>query len=294
MTKSIAILGFGAGGRYLAAAIASPERHIQASDPMVEDAKLDPALGARAAELGVTLHGAPGPWLRDADIVVSLVPGSVAEAVAAAAAETLRPGSLFLDLNSITGEMMARVAESFRGKDISVVDGGVLGNFEAGNPVPVLLVGENAERAAALLPASHFKVQIAPGKPGDASAIKMLRSVLMKGLEALCVECFVAAEAQGVRPLLMRAFDDLGDRPFVTTMEVLTMTHLLHAQRRMGEVERVQSVLAKEGVRDLMTEATRQLFLNTVEAKVRPAGGETLPIEESLEILRRIYATTPA
>ena len=60
MTVSIAILGFGAGGRYLADALAGPGRRIVASDPMAGDAKLGPGLKARAAELGVTLHEKPG------------------------------------------------------------------------------------------------------------------------------------------------------------------------------------------------------------------------------------------
>jgi 3-hydroxyisobutyrate dehydrogenase-like beta-hydroxyacid dehydrogenase len=188
----------------------------------------------------------------------------------------MRAGATYVDFNSITGDMMVEAAEILSGQSIQVVDGGVRGNFEGGNAVPVLLVGEGAQAVAELLPSSHFLSQVAPGRPGDASAIKMLRSVLMKGLEALCVECLLASESQGLTPLLLKAFDDLDSRPFVKTMEVLTRTHLIHAGRRMKEVERVAQVLEKQGIDDVMTQATLSLFQKTLAGKIVPDFGRDL------------------
>ena len=269
--KAIAILGFGAGGRYLAGALQRRnDLRLLAFDPMAGDPTVAPVLEAAAQDLGVTLHGRLGGWLAEADLVFSLVPGTVAIEAARNAADYLRAGTTYVDFNSITGDMMVEVAGVLSAAGIQVVDGGVLGNFEGGNAVPVLLVGEGAERVTGLLPASHFLCQVAPGKPGDASAIKMLRSVLMKGLETLCVECLLASESQGLTPLLLKAFDDLDSRPFVKTMEVLTKTHIVHAGRRMKEVERVAQVLEKEGIDDVMTQATLSLFRKTLAGAIPP------------------------
>ncbi len=122
----------------------------------------------------------------------------------------------------------------------------------------------------------------------------MLRSVLMKGLEALFVECLVAAEIQGLRPTLLEAFRDLDERPFAKTMEVQTVTHLVHAARRLKEVERVASVLEADGLEGIMTEATRRTFAATVAAGVAPGSGEPLSLDETLQVLTGVFRKIPA
>lgn len=201
----------------------------------------------------------------------------------------LRPGALFVDLNSITAAMVGEIAADFDGSGIDLVDGAVLGNFCAGGRVPVLLAGTRAAEVRDLLAGEMFKPACIEGRPGDASAIKMLRSVLMKGHEALFGESLVAAEAQGLRPAFLQAFGDLDERPFATTMEVQTVTHLVHAARRLGEIERVQSVLQADGVDDTMTEAARRLYAKTVAAGVAPEHGEPLSLDETLAVLARAF-----
>ncbi|MDX1575654.1 MAG: hypothetical protein R3285_05645, partial [Kiloniellales bacterium] len=196
---------------------------------------------------------------------------------------------VFVDLNSITAAMVREIAGLFEGSGIDLVDGAVLGNFRAGGRVRVLLAGPRAEEVRGLLAGERFEPSCIDGAPGDASAIKMLRSVLMKGLEALFVESLVAAEVQGLRPAFLQAFGDLDERPFATTMEVQTVTHLVHAARRLGEIERVQSVLRADRVDDTMTEASRRLYAKTVAANVAPATGEPLSLDETLAVLTRVF-----
>ncbi len=288
----VALLGLGVGGGFMARALgelSSPPRLV-AHDAGIADERHAPRLRAVADRLGVELHGELGPWLAAADVVVSLVPGSVAVEAAEAAAAHMRRGAVLADLNSITGDMMYAIAAATARHGIATVDGAVLGTFESGDRIPVLLAGPEAARVVPVLPEARFLVRVIEGRVGDASAIKMLRSVVMKGLEALCVECLVAAEVHGVRHELSRAFDDLDGRPFQRTMELLTRTHIVHAGRRLKEVERVASVLEDHGVAGTMTEATRALFDRTVAGAVRPLDGEPLPLDETLRVLRRLLA----
>lgn len=264
---------------------------VLAFDPLAAVGEKGPGLVRQAEEMGVVLHGEIGPWLGAAEAVFSLVPGTVAVAAAQGAVAHMAAGSGYVDLNSITGDMMKDVAAVFADSPVQVVDGSVLGNFQGGNRVPVLLTGEGANRIAALLPDSHFLVDVIDGQIGDASAIKMLRSVLMKGLEALCVECLVAAEAQGVRHLLLEAFKDLDSRPFVRTMEILTVTHPIHAARRLKEVERVASVLEKYGVEGTLTEATRVVFARSAEANLSPDSKDPKDLQKTIELLRGPHST---
>jgi 3-hydroxyisobutyrate dehydrogenase-like beta-hydroxyacid dehydrogenase len=290
----VLIVGFGEGGRYLAKALTEGEApNLLAYDPALSNPAVAYRLREAAEALGVVLRAELGAWLGEVDIVFSLVPGTAAVEAALALAGKLRAGAIFVDLNSITGELMCDVAAPLLATGVRVVDGCVLGNFQGGTRVPILLVGDGAKEIATLLPPQSFIIDIISGAIGDASTIKMLRSILMKGLEALCIECLVAAERRGVRETLLRAFKDLDERSFVRTMEILTVTHVLHAERRLKEVDRVLSVLAKEGVWSVMTEATRQVFRNTVEAEMRPPDGRLLPFAETLQRLDAIYRRYP-
>ena len=287
---SVLVLGLGEGGSYLAGALQAADSapHILAYDAAIASPGAE-GLRRKAAELGVELREEIGAWAGAVDLVFSLVPGSAAVSAAQALRPVLRPGAVFVDLNSITATMVREIAGVFEGSGIDLVDGAVLGNFRAGGRVPLLLAGTRAEEVRDLLAGESFKPDCIEGAPGDASAIKMLRSVLMKGLEALFVESLVAAEVQGLRPAFLQAFGDLDERPFATTMEVQTVTHLVHAARRLGEIERVQSVLQADGVDDTMTEASRRLYAKTVAAGVAPDDGEPLSLDETLAVLTRVF-----
>ena len=287
---SVLVLGLGEGGGYLAQALATAKTAptLLAYDAAIASPDAA-ALREKASTLGLDLHEDIGEWVGAVDFVFSLVPGSAAVAAARTLRPVMRPGAVFVDLNSITAAMVHEIAAIFDGGGIDLVDGAVLGNFRAGGRVPVLLAGARAEDVQGLLAGEMFKPACIAGQPGDASAIKMLRSVLMKGLEALFVESLVAAEVQGLRPAFMQAFGDLDERSFATTMEVQTVTHLVHAARRLGEIERVQSILQADGVDDTMTEASRRLYAKTVAAGVAPASGEPLSLDETLQILTRVF-----
>ena len=294
MTKteapSVLLLGLGEGGAYLAEALGAAE---PAPRRLAYDAAVAGPGAARlrekAAGLGLELQDSIGDRAGAVDVVFSLVPGSVAVAAARELKPVLAPGALYVDLNSITAAMVHEIAVVLDGSGVDLVDGAVLGNFRAGGRVPVLLAGARAGEVRDLLDGARFKPACIEGPPGDASAIKMLRSVLMKGLEALFVESLVAAEVQGLRPAFLKAFDDLDERPFATTMEVQTVTHLVHAARRLGEIERVQSILQADGVDDTMTEASRRLYAKTVAAGVAPDGGAPLSLDETLAVLTRVF-----
>ncbi len=291
--KSVAVIGFGEGGRYLAESLKTNSNlTIAAQDAGLAKAEVAERLRMAAQALDIDLHATIGTWLRDFDVVFSLVPGTVAVDVATLASAHMKPGSIFVDLNSITGDMVRDAAQPITDAGLRMVDGSVLGNFQGGNKVPVLLVGNGASEIETVMPADRFIVDVIDGEVGDASSIKMLRSVLMKGLEALCVECLVAAEKQGVTETLFQAFKDLDERPFVRTLEIMTVTHIIHAERRMKEIERVSSVLEKDGVRDQMTEATYKVFKNTVDSGIRPDDGKVRSLPETLAALDKIYSTT--
>jgi 3-hydroxyisobutyrate dehydrogenase-like beta-hydroxyacid dehydrogenase len=127
-------------------------------------------------------------------------------------------------------------------------------------------------------------------KVGDASAVKILRSIMMKGIEALSVECLVAAHRQGLVDQVLDNVGDVDSIGFSNWVKTLTVTHLVHAKRRMEEVEKAIENLNETGMQALMSEATRQSHLRTVQAGFDAAEVADLDLKGALTMLdQRIF-----
>jgi 3-hydroxyisobutyrate dehydrogenase-like beta-hydroxyacid dehydrogenase len=168
---------------------------------------------------------------------------------------------------------------------VSVVDCAILGLIAAGGArVPLLLSGPDAETTAAFLNERGCRARSIGGAAGDASGVKLLRSVVMKGLEALLIESFVAAEKQGLRSQVIEALEDLGQTPAETTIATLLTTHLRHARRRAVEVGEVREMLTETGCPSRMMTAAATIFSRSLEAGI--VGNETpASLDEALALL---------
>src|SRR5690606_11498719 len=99
----------------------------------------------------------------------------------------------------------AQIIEAAGGRYVDVA---VMAPVEQGLAVPLLLSGPHAAAAVPLLKALGFtNLRVVGGEVGRASAIKMIRSVMIKGLEALSWECAAAAEAAGVYDEITASLD---------------------------------------------------------------------------------------
>ena len=146
-------------------------------------------------------------------------------------------------------------------------------------------IASAAQRAAAFLQPFGFNVQVMSARAGDASSVKIIRSVMAKGMEALSVECMVAAHRAGLVKEVLECFSDIDARTFAGMVKSLTTTHIVHAKRRMEEMDKAQENLIELGIRPLMSERTRESHARTVDAGVAPADARLTTFEEALEIL---------
>ena len=108
---------------------------------------------------------------------------------------------------------------------------------------------------------------------------------MVKGMEALGVECMVAAHRAGLVQEVLDCFSDIDERTFAGMVKSLTTTHVVHAKRRMEEMDKAQENLRELGIVPLMSERTRQSHARTVDADVAPADASLPSFEEALEIL---------
>jgi len=297
--KVIALLGFGEAGSNIARGLAAeggwrsaskpgdnaPRRLIAIDTALDKDAR-GTALGKEARRLDVAISDRYTEALSEADLVISAVQGEHALDAAKAAAPLLKQGAHYLDLCTVTGKMSDEdraAIESGRGRYVDIAVMG--GFFKSGIKAPMLVAGPDAEPVVAWMNANGFVTTYLGPKPGSASSVKMLRSVIMKGIEALAVESFVAAERQGILKEVMGCMGDVDAVTFSGQLAMLAQTHIVHAERRWEEMGLVAQTLRETGVDPLMTTAIEKSHRRTVDARIAPADGKVPPLEEALRLL---------
>jgi 3-hydroxyisobutyrate dehydrogenase-like beta-hydroxyacid dehydrogenase len=194
----IALIGYGEVGKILA-----EELHARGATVTAFDLKLRSEAGEPMREHalvhGVTLAESHAAAASSAGLVISAVTASQAVPVAESAAEGLAAGTFFLDLNSASPGAKVRAAGIVGAAGGRYVEGAVMTSVPPHRMrVPLLLGGPDA---AALEPALNrlgFAARVSSAKLGVASATKMCRSVMIKGLEAMVIEAFTTARQYGV------------------------------------------------------------------------------------------------
>ena len=184
--------------------------------------------------------------LRGAGAAISLVTADEALAAARDYAPYLTPDALWLDMNSVAPDTKRSAADAIHAAGGRYVDVAILAPVHpAGRDVPLLASGPHAEAGLALLAAMGFtRIRRMEGGIGAASAVKMIRSVMIKGMEALTAECLMAAEAAGVRHEVLASLD-AGENPgsWSERADYNLERMLVHGLRRAAEMEEVVKTL---------------------------------------------------
>ena len=297
--RVIALLGFGEAGSAIARGLAAesgwrgpsrpgdnaPRRLIAIDTALDKDAR-GTALGKQARALDVAISDRYTDALREADLVISAVQGEHALEAAKAAAPLLKKGAHYLDLCTVTGRMSDEDRAPIEAAGGRYIDIAVMGGFfKQGIKAPMLVAGGDVEPVVAWMNANGFAAKVLGPKPGSASSVKMIRSVLIKGVEALGVEAYVTAERQGILKEVMGCMGDVDQISFANFVATLVQTHIVHAHRRWEEMGLVAQTLRETGVEPLMTEVIERSHRRTVDAQIAPADGKVPSLEEALKIL---------
>lgn len=297
--RVIALLGFGEAGSAIARGLAAEggwrgvarpgdnnARRLIAIDTALDKDARGTALGKEARRLDVAIGSDYTAALSEADLVISAVQGEHALEAATSAAPLLKKGAHFLDLCTVTGKMSDEDRAQIESGGGRYIDIAVMGGFfKQGIKAPMLVAGEDAEPMVAWMNANGFVTTYLGPKPGSASAVKMMRSVIVKGIEALAVESFVAADRQGILKEVMGCLGDIDSMSFSGALAMLVQTHIVHAERRWEEMGLVAQTLRETGVAPLMTETIEKSHRRTVDAKIAPADGKVPSLDEALKVL---------
>jgi len=228
---------------------------------------------------GLAAPDSPQAVLAGVPLVLCLVTADQALAAARSYAPMLAPGAIWCDMNSVAPETKLAAAGIIMAAGGLYADVAVLAPV---NParlnVPLLLAGEVAARAGALLGAVGFaKTRVVGDEVGRASAIKMIRSVMVKGLEALSAEMVLAAQTAGVLDEVLASLDASEKAlPWRERANYNLDRMLVHGRRRAAEMSESSQTLQSLGISPMMTD-------NTVHWQQALGDLEIAPLPDSLE-----------
>jgi len=244
-------MGFGeVGQRFSRDLLENPGLSIRAYDILFDRPDDEKNLAGRAKAMGVAPCATAAEAIEGADIVISAVTADVSGKAAADSAAFIAKDQIFFDINSASPDTKRRSAAAIVNAGGAFVEGAVMAPvLKPGIRVPILAGGPEAERLAALLNGFGMNIESVTSDYGKASAIKLCRSIMIKGMEALMLDCAAACRAWGVSG---RVFASLGETfPSIDWAKLagaMTERVEVHGARRAAEMREAAEMLAAAGL----------------------------------------------
>ncbi len=260
MAPAVGFIGFGEAGSTIARGLrAAGIDALSAFDIKTHTADFGPAIQHRAGESRTALLESPAALVRSSDIIFSTVTSSSALEAASTAAEFLEPRHLYADLNSVSPAVKIDIDRVVGRTGASFVEVAVMAPvLPYGHKVPMLINGAGAPAFAAAMTPFGLRLQLLEGaKVGSAAAVKMCRSIVVKGLEALLFECVMGASKFDADDLVWASLEETF--PGIAWKKLADYTSgrvVVHGERRAREMEEVAETLRAIGVDPIMAEAT--------------------------------------
>ncbi len=267
MAQRVTLIGFGEAGKTFACAGGWRDT-ASAYDIKTDTASTRLAKLADYADAGVSASESLVEAIENSLLILSLVTADQSLAAARAAARHIAPGALFLDMNSVAPATKTQAAQAIEGAGGRYVDTAIMSPVDpAALGVPLLLSGPCAEAGVeALVTLGFARARTVPGPVGRASAIKMIRSVMVKGVEALTAECLIAAARADVVDEVMAS---LG-ADWAAKADYRLDRMMRHGLRRAAEMEEAAATLEALGLAPDMTRATVRRQREIGEAAIDP------------------------
>lgn len=247
----IAFVGFGeAAGAFLKGWAPGDPSVIRAYDIKTDDAGTRDAMLARFAEAGVQGCSERADALRDAAGVFCVVTAEQALVAAEAAASEIAEGAFWFDCNSCAPETKRQAAKVIEAAGGRYVDVAVMAPvYPKLHRVPLNIAGPHADAAAEALSSLGMVPKVTGGEVGHASSIKMIRSVMIKGMEALFAECFLSARKAGVEDAVIASLKASNpeidwDKQAAYNLERM----MVHGARRAAEMREVAKTVRQLGL----------------------------------------------
>jgi 3-hydroxyisobutyrate dehydrogenase-like beta-hydroxyacid dehydrogenase len=257
----IAIIGFGEAGGILGSDFVEQGIKVSVFDILFHSTKQRKSMLAKARLCGVTAAENLKDCMHESQLVFSAVTASSALEVAKRASRILHKGQVFLDINSVSPATKRKAATYVEKSSAHFVEAAVMAPIPGARlKVPMLLGGTYAAEAAEQLRNLGMNASALSDRIGVASAVKMCRSVLIKGMEALAVECLLAAKRyraeDRVLESLATTYPSMGWDGQLPDYLISRVSE--HGSRRAAEMREVATALREVGIRPTMALATAE------------------------------------
>jgi len=252
---NLALIGYGEVGQLFAREFVANGAAVSVYDIKFDDPRAREPLANTAAADRVRLASGPAAAIDGAEIVISAVTADQAVAAARAAATHLRAGQSYVDLNSVSPRTKREAAEAVAPADF--VEFAVMAPVAGlGLASPILAGGARAEALARRLNGLGMKIEAVSPAIGVASATKLCRSIVIKGLEAIMVDLNLAAESAGVLTAVLHSL--AATYPGMDWAEVaraMPKRVARHGLRRAAEMREAARMLEEMGASGAFAEA---------------------------------------
>ncbi len=249
---SIGFIGFGEAASHIARGL-----HDKSVRIFAYDIAITPAMRERAAASGTTLVDSPAELAANSRILFSTVTADRAVEAALQNAEFLGPEHIYADLNSVSPATKCEISSIIGGIPARFVEVAVMAPVPPyGHRVPMLLGGPAARDLVKMLAPLEMRLEIISDKIGTASAVKMFRSIIVKGLEALLVECVLGASRYQAAERVFASLDEsFPGIDWTKLANYMVGRAVVHGERRAREMEEVADTLRAIDIDPIMAEA---------------------------------------
>lgn len=290
MSERIAFIGFGEAGQTISRGLLGEAKPaIRAYDILFDDPANGGKLKRAAESLGVAIARDHAEAVREADLVFLAVTASSSLEAARSCLPGLRKGQLFLDINSVSPRRKLETAALLAPTGAAYVDVAVMAPVAPYlHKVPCLIGGPGAAALAPRARSLGMKMDLVAAEVGQASAIKMFRSIVVKGLESLLLESMLAASEYKVEARVLASLKETFPGIDWEKLSGYMIERVVsHGTRRAAEMREVAETLEGIGLEPLMAAATaaRQQWLADLGVKERLGGKKT---EDRAELIRAI------
>ena len=256
-TPRVSFIGFGEAGQAIASGLReSGIERIAAWDILFPEPAGE-RLRAAGEKIGVRLANSAADAVAETDMIISAVTAASSLEAARSVAPHLTAKPYYLDINSVSPGRKRETAKLL-GESARYVDVAVIAPIHpARHRTPLLISGPHAEEISPLLRELEMQLSVVGPDTGDAAAIKMIRSVMIKGIEALTLECFLAATRAGVLDEVTASLKNNYPSLDWSKMADYNLERMAsHGERRAAEMEESAATLRELGLDPLMADAT--------------------------------------
>ncbi len=235
----IGFIGYGEAAYELSTGLKTEGlNQFYAYDVLLQNEKLAGSLKEKASQTGVQLTSSISELIEKSDLVIAAVPANKTLEVAQSVLESLKKNQLYVDVSASTPDIKKQVANEIEKQEALFVDAAMLGSLPVNkHKVPITASGSGIDQFMKVMNAYGMNITKISDQPGDASALKLIRSIYMKGIVGLLIEFLEISKKYNVEHQVISSLSDTIDsKSFEETMNRLVTGSALHAKRRAVEL----------------------------------------------------------